>query len=188
NGVVNAVGYYPTLLQLSQLRNAQQNERAFARFVRYFQALAGGGSISRLQVDQVQLAHLSARSTVLQLQQTYGDSVDQFKLQLGVPTALPLSLDDSPLEPLTSQMRRYEAVETTFTTTLTEAGALRKTPVKELRPALRKLLETAELLKDTGLRDEVLARWDGWQRLKAIDERLTELRRERTELQARVSQ
>ncbi|HEX5271692.1 MAG TPA: hypothetical protein VFW33_14440, partial [Gemmataceae bacterium] len=181
------VGYYPTLLLLMELRNARQNERSYAQFVRYFQALAGGGSISRLQVDQVQLAYLSARSTVLQLEESYGDAVDLFKLQLGVPTAVPLSLDDSPLEPLTAQMRNYEGVDVAFTATLTRVNALAKVPPANLRADLRRLLESADLLKDLPLRDEALSRWDRWRGVKDIEQRLTDLRRERADLQVKVA-
>jgi len=156
------LGYYPTLVRLDQLRNEQQNEKEFARTLTYFQALAGGGSISKLQVDQVRQAYLASRSAVLQLKRVYADAVDQFKIQLGLPAELPLALDDSLLEPLTAQMRRYEAVEKTYTATLAEVQQLgpRRAGSGQLRVALRKILATSDLLRGTRLQQEILQRWD----------------------------
>jgi hypothetical protein len=189
DGAVQGAGYYPTLLLLSRLRNEQQNERAFARTLRYFQALAGGGSISKLQVDQVEQAYLSAQSNVLLRQEDLDRSLDEFKLQLGVPTDLPLELDDSVLNPLTEHMRRYEDVEEVFTVTLAQAHELRtKKTAKELRASLRQLLETTSLLRGTELQKEAFTRWDAWQRLpKELEKRLEEMHRQRDEVQKQIT-
>jgi outer membrane protein TolC len=186
-----AVGYYPTVLQLQELRNEQQNERDFARTLRYFQALAGGGGLSRLQVDQVQQAYLQARASVLQRQQTYADSIDQFKIQLGLPTEVPLVLDDGVIEPLTSQMRRIEKLETTYNAILDEIRKLgaQKFADKELRDALVKLVETGELLEGTKLRQEFKKRLESWQKLDAdaLKKKLDTLRPQRAELRDEIN-
>ena len=67
-----------------------------------------GGDISQLQVDQFEQQLLGGRTKLLTDQLQYLQSLDQFKLQLGLPTPLPIELDDTAVpspEPEVSALR-----------------------------------------------------------------------------------
>ena len=106
----SAAGYLGTLLQYAQIGIDQENIEALDRFIKLFRALKEGGDLSQLQVDQVEQQLLQGQSQKLTDEQEYGNAIDQFKLQLGLPTALPIELEDAQMRPVTRQFRRYEQV------------------------------------------------------------------------------
>ena len=65
-------GYLPTLLLNAILANDRENVTSLEGFLKRFEALLGGGDISPLQRDQVELQLLQGRSTVLQDEQNKG--------------------------------------------------------------------------------------------------------------------
>ena len=187
-GEIPGIGYLPTLLTLSRLRNEMKNEEAFGQTLKYFQALAGGGSISKLQVDQIELAYLAARSTVLQRKQDFAFALDRFKLQLGVPTNLPLEIDDSTLEPLFAQTQRYESLQESYTTTLTKLQELKQLKPKELRPGLKQFIQDAIVLQGIPLQAQILTSWEAWEKLaKGHEGRIDELVKTRRKLQEQIT-
>jgi outer membrane protein TolC len=161
NGAIppSAAGYLGTLLQYSQIGIDEENIAALERFIKLFQALKEGGDLSQLQVDQVEQQLLQGRSTRLTDEQEYGNAIDQFKLQLGLPTALPLELENSPLRPMTDQFRRYEQVFRQFDEATQASSALGPTPANQLRAALRQLVQSAALTEGTAFRRDFPAQW-----------------------------
>jgi hypothetical protein len=108
NLTANPVGYLPTILRAALVANERKNVTALEGFLRLYQNLKEGGQVSELQVNQVEQNLLTSRTTVLNDTRLYLDNLDFFKLQLGVPTTVPLELDDTPLRPVRRQIHRFE--------------------------------------------------------------------------------
>ena len=104
----------PTLLRAYQLENEKQNVAALESTLALFRALQEGGDVSQLQVDQVELDLLNSRANVLQFTQQLRDALDRFKQQLGVPTPVPIKLDDTDLRPLKDQQQRFLEIVNQF--------------------------------------------------------------------------
>src|SRR5262249_49212582 len=111
-GAPLTAGYLPTLLLAAQIPITRQDLQDLGEILKLFRAFAEpeGGDLSQLQVDQAEQQLLQERSTLLRNEFDYRESLDQFKLQLGLPTDLPLELDDTPIRPITRQLQRYESV------------------------------------------------------------------------------
>jgi outer membrane protein TolC len=154
-----AAGYLGTLLQYAQISIDQENIEALERFIKLFRALKEGGDLSQLQVDQVEQQLLQGQSQKLTDEQEYGNAVDQFKVQLGLPTALPIELDDAQLRPVTRQFRRYEQVFRQFDEATQATADLGGVPPDRLRSELRRLVHEAALTRDTSFRASFPARW-----------------------------
>ena len=103
-------GYLPTVLRNGTLANERKNLAALEQILKLYRNLKEGGIVSDLQVVRVELQFLQSQSRLLDGNRQYLDLLDIFKLQLGVPTNLPLELDDGPLRPMRKQLVRYEAV------------------------------------------------------------------------------
>src|SRR5207237_923429 len=101
-------GYLSTLLQAAQMRVDEYSIQKLEANLQLARAIQEGGDISQLQVDQFEQQVLGRRTTLLSDQQQYLDSLDRFKLQLGLPTNLLIELDDTPFRPLNQQYQRYE--------------------------------------------------------------------------------
>jgi len=110
NLTANSQGYLSTILRAATLANEQKNVTALERNLRKFQFLEEGGIVTHLQVGQVEQSLINSRTTVLTSTKTYSDNIDFFKLQLGVPTTLPLELDDTPLRPVRKQVQRFDEI------------------------------------------------------------------------------
>lgn len=161
-------GYLGTLLEHAQIAIDQANVVQLQEFIKMFEGFKEGGDVSQLQVDQVEQQLLQGRSQLLQDQQQYQDSIDRFKLQLGLPTALLLELDDTPLRPLKEQFQRYEEVFREFGDASREATTL--LPEKflpRLRVELRRLFTSSGLVKGTDFRTRIAASWAAWEKLTA---------------------
>ncbi|HEX4591972.1 MAG TPA: hypothetical protein VH120_18705, partial [Gemmataceae bacterium] len=171
----SAAGYLGTILQYKQISIDDQNIAALERFIRLFQALQEGGDLSQLQVDQVEQQLLQGRSSRLTDEQEYGNAIDQFKVQLGLPTALPLQLDDGPLRPLAEQFQRYEEVFRQFEAATQNSAGLGNVPPDQLRGALRQLVREAPLTRGTQFQRDFPALWSDVDKLNV--DQLTARRR-----------
>ncbi len=154
-----AAGYLGTLLQYAQIGIDQENIEALERFIKLFQALKEGGDLSQLQVDQVEQQLLQGQSQKLADEQQYGNAIDQFKIQLGLPTALPLQLDDAQLRPMTRQFRRYEQLFRQFDEATQASSGLSGAAPGQLRAELRRLVQEAALTRGTPFQKNFPARW-----------------------------
>ena len=92
-------GYLSLLLQLQSIRNQEANLIALEQNLDLYDALAEGGSVSRIQVDQVFQSYQRGRLSLLQAQSNFEIALDSFKIKLGLPPTLPVTLDDSLLAP-----------------------------------------------------------------------------------------
>src|SRR5262249_45651396 len=157
-----------TLLQAAQMRVDQYNIDKLEGFLRLAKAMQEGGDISQLQVDQFEQQVLLRRSSLLTDQLQYLQSLDQFKIQLGLPTALSIELDDTPFRPLNQQFQRYEDLFRDF-----EAASKEPLPfgtpeqVGRVRGELRRIFTTAAIVRGTRFRTRIEASWGAWERLSA---------------------
>ena len=146
----NAVGYFNTVLSAALLANQRQNVTTLEQFLRLFRNLNEGGAVTELQVGRVEQNLINSRITVLTSARSYLDGIDNFKLQLGVPTTVAVELDSSPVRPVKQQLGRFEELFDEFRQ-VEEAGG-RFDPseaVTALRGRWRKLLTESSLARGT---------------------------------------
>ena len=164
-GQAAAVGFLPTLQRKAGVEVERANVDALSRLFKFFQAFAEGGGYSQLQVDQVEQQLNDARVTLLARQLTYQDNLDQFRIQLGLPTDLPLELDFSPLQPLKDQIQRLQDLEEEYRLTIErlEAEQVNLNSRRELRAYIRNLMQTSMLTQDTETVRRFAQEWQGWE-------------------------
>jgi len=95
-----ADAYLRVLSQMDRIENAEENYRGLVVFVRRARRLADAGKSREIEVDQAVQQQLSARRNWISALQGYQDSLDQFKLTLGLPVDANIELDRSELERL----------------------------------------------------------------------------------------
>ncbi len=144
------VGFLPVVLRAATLENERKNLAALDKILKLYRNLKEGGVVSDLQVVRVELQYLQSQTRLLDTNRLYLDAVDNFKLQLGVPTNLPIELDDAPLRPMKKQVRRIEAVYDQLNQVVAEAGqyAPAEQPAR-YRERWRKLLTDSPLVRGT---------------------------------------
>src|SRR5439155_1387192 len=137
-----------------------ENVRKLEYFLRLFQGYAEG-DVSQLQVDRVEQQLLQGRSSQFQRNQNFRDSLDRLKLQLGIPTDLPLELDEGPVTSQRQQLARFERLISQYEKVRDEASELYKVePPGEvhfeepgkMREALVSLAATAQVAPGTTYR------------------------------------
>jgi len=159
-------GYLTTLLQASQMQVDKYNIRALEGFFKLAKALQEGGDISQLQTDTFEQQLLRGRQSLLMDQQNYLQAIDNFKLQLGVPTDTSLELDDSPFRPLNQQFARFENLFREFKAASAQPGRFSApNQVGQVRAELRRLLTSSAFVRGTQFKTQIAARLDAWQNL-----------------------
>ncbi len=102
-------GTYLNLITRSQsLMNQRANLDSLELSLREFQELYQQGSVSQLQVDQVFQDFQRGRISYLASERAYADSLDAFKLQLGLPPRLDIRIDEKILEPFELSDPKFE--------------------------------------------------------------------------------
>ena len=179
-----SAGYLPLLLQTAIIANQRRNIASLEQLLQLYRAFQEGGQQSDLQVGQVEQQLLGSRTTLLgsTAANTGGgagtssgvrgflDTLDNFKLQLGLPLTTGLDLDQSPLRPIKDQLARFEGLYAQAREL--EASARRfdpAAPVAQFRPRWRQLLTESPLVRGTTFATDIRNRWDGWQRLTPDD-------------------
>jgi outer membrane protein TolC len=150
-------GYLPTILQAATLANQQTNVASLEQFLKLFQNLREGGQTSELQIVRVEQQLIQGRTQVLTNQRQYLDSLDNFKLQLGVPATMAIELDDGPLRPMRQQLTRFEAVYSDLRSV--QAVAEQSDPAEEpaqYRSRWRRLLTESALVRGTTFSKTIL--------------------------------
>ena len=187
------VGFFPLLQQAAVIANQQQNVAALERLLRLYQAFREGGQQSDLQVGQVEVQLLTSRGQLLGSAgpgggggiRGYLDSLDNFKLQLGLPLTVGLALDNTPLKPMRLQLGRFEDVYADLRQLEDEAIKFNPAdPVAQFRPRWRRLFTESDLVKGTAFAKSFGGRWDAWAKLTndQLDARVAELLKERNAL------
>ncbi|HEX4611444.1 MAG TPA: TolC family protein, partial [Urbifossiella sp.] len=175
-----SVGYLQLLLQAAVVANQRRNVDALEQFLRLYEAFREGGQQSDLQVGQVEIQLLGGRNTLLGTTASntgggggtssgvrgYLDTLDNFKLQLGLPLTLGLDLDASPLGPVREQIGRFDAVYADLRAVEEAARQFDPAgPIEQFRPRWRQLLTESALVKGTEFAARLPNRWATWERL-----------------------
>jgi outer membrane protein TolC len=181
-------GYLSTLLQAAQMRVDEYNIEKLESYLRLARAMEEGGDISQLQVDQFEQQLLNRRTTLLSDQLQYLQSLDQFKLQLNLPTPLPIELDDAPFRPLNQQFQRYEDLFKSFEAASNEP--LRYSAIEQVgrvRAELRRIFTSSAIVQGTRFRNQIQSSWAAWEKLSADDlqKQLSAYREERRRILGR---
>jgi hypothetical protein len=184
SGLSLVIGYLPTLLRSAFYVNQRNNVAELERYVTFYRQLQGGGDVSPLQTDQIVSRLLDSRRALLNAEQDFRDGVDQFKILIGVPTDLPLELDDTPVRPVTRQLERLRAVFEDDRGLLQEQRPLGDADAALARAEFRRRYTELPLVQGTAFREQIVARLDRWERLPApgLDAEVRRVRADRDAL------
>ncbi len=91
------VGFIPAAFNVVQVEIDRRNVAFYENVVRLYQELIQGeaSGLSQLQVDQSMSSLIGARSQLFTDKVTYRLSLEQFKMQMGLPPDLPIVMDQS---------------------------------------------------------------------------------------------
>ncbi len=168
-GQASPVGYLPTLQRKLVIEVQQRNVNDFQKLLQFYKEFAEGGGVSQLQVDQVEQQMLDARTQVLSSQVLYNDALEQFKIQLGLPTDTPLDLDDGILKDLRQQVFRFEQLESENRKVIETFDKLINIEdgTGQLRRSLLELVQQNDLTKGTRFAQGLPERMRRWRLLNS---------------------
>jgi outer membrane protein TolC len=171
-------GYLPTLLNVAQLDIERRNVKNLESSYRFFNALKGGGDIPQLNVDQVEQQLQSSRGQVFRIDANLQQAMDAFKIQLGLPTILPIELDMGPVKPVKDALDRYEHIYDLFKAfrEIARREGSQREPA-QLRAFLKQHALQHPASEGTQFRSSFLARLAVWEKMQdaAIREQLNRL-------------
>jgi len=112
------VSYLALLERIQNIRNFQANVLALEQDLNAHKALNAAGLVSRLQVDQVFQSYQNGRLSLLRAQNEFETALDFYKVRLGLPPALPVTLDESLLSSFQFTDRDLEQAQAALTALL----------------------------------------------------------------------
>jgi outer membrane protein TolC len=89
--------YYRILQQLDAVKNAEENYHRLQGIEQKLEHLTSAGKLPRNELQQAHQDTLSALDTYIKAQKLYKQALDEFKLQLSLPTNTEFELDESEL-------------------------------------------------------------------------------------------
>jgi len=98
--VSTASAYYRALQGRDSVQNSWNNYQNLIQARQRAQMMAEAGRLPEFQVDQATQDELRAKDNYVRAVQNYKQSIDEFKLQLGLPTDAAVELDHSELDAL----------------------------------------------------------------------------------------
>jgi len=89
------IGFIPVVVNAARIEIAKRNVATLEQVVNLYEQLIDGeaSGLTQLQVDQARNSLVQGRSTLAQSILSYRNSLDQFKLQLGLPPDTPIAVD-----------------------------------------------------------------------------------------------
>jgi len=181
----NPQGYLGTLLQKAQQVVARKNQHSFEFFLTIFKIWEQGDFVAALQVGQIHQKLLGAIEAHLQQWVQYRQALDLFRIQLGLPTTLPVELDDGPIQWIYDIIGEYEDIAESYGYAINEVGRYDKfEEADKLRGRLRTVMTKSPLVDGLPFQKEAPLRWKAWEDLKQADikTRLADLRAQRRKL------
>ena len=140
--------YYRVLQQLDTARNANQHYHRLLSVEQKLEHLTGAGKLPRHELQQAHQDTLDALDTYIETQKLYKQALDEFKLQLSLPTDAQLQLDENELAILAAadmsspDFSEDEALETALSQRLDLANS-----TDAIADAERKTLVAADNLR-----------------------------------------
>jgi len=95
-----AKSYYDILQQKDQLENAWNNYENLRRELERAKLMAQAGRLPEFQVDQTEQDELSARDRWVRTKESYENLLDEFKIDLAIPTDVAIELDPADMKAL----------------------------------------------------------------------------------------
>ena len=177
-------GYLPSLYRQMDLAVDRKYVVDLEKALLLFKGFEEGGQVAPLQVDQVRSTLLSAKNSVLKDIQDTSNSLDQFKLQLGVPANMILVLDDVPARDVTRTLDRYYDVLDVSDAAYKQVEAFETVAPNQMRGALRELYTKHPLVRGTAFLKKLPTAWANWESLTDADvkSRLESLQKDRRKL------
>lgn len=177
-------GYLPTLRRIAQLAVNRKSVSILQQLLKVIEAFQEGGELTPLQVAQTASQLLNAQSSVLRGEQDVQDALDLLKRQLGLPMTVHLTLDDSPLRPITQHLDRIENIQKDLTAAVARATKLENEPPAKLRQRLKQALATEPIVQGTRFAQTFPAQWKEWEIAtpEDIEKKVRDLRAERRKL------
>ncbi len=182
-------GYLPLLLQQAIINNQRRNVAALERLLRLYQAFREGGQQSPLQVSQVEVQLLTSRGALINGSggspgiRQHLDTLDNFKLQLGLPVTVPLELDDGPLRPIREQLAKFDELFAQAAAMARDGAVHDRAAVAGFRKRWLTLFTESPLVTGTAFAKVIGDRWASWAAEKLTEDqvraRLAKLREER---------
>lgn len=163
-------GYLSTMLEKIQCYIDEENIDVLSGILRRYRGLLDGDVVGPLQVQSVEQQLLTGRATLLTDQQQYLQSLDNFKIAIGVPMQLSIEMDDSVLQPLMKQFRRSRAIIENEQDAVSRAtGMIDLEGAPRIRENLMRLFERAPLVRGTAFAKRIPARYSQWHSLSDAD-------------------
>ncbi|MGF1581273.1 MAG: hypothetical protein ACFCD0_18060 [Gemmataceae bacterium] len=160
-------GYLPTLLDSAILTNQQKNVASLAQNLDKFRKYKEGGLIDDLQVNRLETQYQGSLTAVQGAKRNLQDSLDQLKLQLGIPPTIQLELDDTPIRPLTEHLEKYEEFFEEYNGFVKELDSFVKLKgnIDQLSSKIDNTLRTHPLFAGTKFREQFRKNRAPWQKL-----------------------
>ena len=96
------------MLQKAQLYTYVKNVASFEYFFKLLKKYEEGGVVNPVQAYTMEQNLVRGIETMLANWNQYRQSLDLFRIQLGLPTTMRLELADEPIQPMYDLIERYE--------------------------------------------------------------------------------
>ena len=138
-----------TLLQKAQLYTYVKNVASFEYFFKLLKKYEDGGIVNPVQVYTMEQNLVKGIETMLQNWNQYRQSLDLFRIQLGLPTNLVLELDDEPIQPMYDLIDLYEKTSIYYAQAMeaSRMAASANFRANKVREDFRKVLQESNLVK-----------------------------------------
>ena len=133
-------GFFGLLQTQMRLMNQKSNVRSLKDSLDRMEANHDANRLSSYQVDQTRQSWYQSQLTLLSLQNSYNNSVDQFKITLGLPPELPVKIDDPLLESFELIGRSLQDLQTRTEDTLVDVRS-KALKDQQLTQRLQELLD-----------------------------------------------
>ena len=125
-GAAGAGGYIGLLQTAQTIRNQQSNVASLRESFEQLQASYEAGRIDRFQVDLARQALYNAQSQLVTAEAGYQTTLDNYKIQLGLPPELDLAITDQFLDRFNLLDPQLDAVEASVNRTLAQLRLMRQ--------------------------------------------------------------
>ncbi len=133
-------GFLQLLLQVQNIRNQESNLKSQEQNFRLHEALRKAGSVSSVQEDQAFTSYQRSKAQLIQARTSLENSLDGYKILLGLPPSLPVRLDDAILRPFQLNAPELDTLQEELDTFLAGFREMDQAPPEEaLRAGFVKL-------------------------------------------------